>query len=388
MLLNVRVSTGKYRGLINSRIVTQKFDTSPANPSKWFTNANPCGQDDIWQNYADFHASVLSGKQKGKCIIYECIDHKLCGGFGNRIQGISVLLILAMLTKHVFLLQMTSPTNINAYLSPNSIQWNYTLPKGLKTLKIRLHGQNNLDYNYKTFENEILQSNSEYDIIRVEINFGFFNYFVTMGDILFSNVKSSFNLETHYDIVLLYGCAFNYLFNYQSEILQAIDSLQTELGLETEKFVGLHIRSNLYEKWQFNPLHLEFRFKPMFECAVMAAKSLSHKLNVPKVPIFLATDHPTVTEFAKNNYSDLIVLSRAPMFHVDRTKYRGAEANTQYNSGMIGMLSDLEICSRAAVLVRSAVSTFSEMMGAISFLRPQYNLHPYYFYNNLSFCQF
>ena len=380
--------TGKYRGLTNSRIVTQKFDASPANPSKWFSNANLCGQDDLWQNYADFHASVLSGKQKGKYIVYDCIGYKVCGGYGNRMHGITVLLILAMLTKHVFLIQMTNPTNINDYLSPNAIQWNYTLPKGLKTLKINLHGRTNLDHNYKIFENEILQNNSEYDIIRVEINFGLFYYFVIMGDILFNNVKSLFNLETQYDIVLLYGCAFNYLFNYQSKVLRAIDSLQTKLGLETGKFVGLHVRSNLYESWQFNPLHLEFPFKPMFECAVMAAKSLSHKLNVPKVPIFLATDHPTVAEFAKNNYDDLIVLSTAPVFHVDLTKYRGTEANTQYNSGMIGMLSDVEICSRAAILVRSAVSTLSEIMGVINFLKPQYNLHPYYFYNNLSLCQF
>ena len=374
--------------MINSRIVTQKFDASPAKPSKWFSNTNLCGQDDLWQSYANFHASVLSGKQGGKYIIYECIDQKVCGGYGNRINGISVLLILAMLTKHVFLLQMTKPTDINAYFSPNAIQWNYTLPKGLNTLKINFHSPRNFDHNYKIFEAALLQSNKQYDVIRVNIIFGFFYYLARMNDILFDKLISSLNLETQYDIVLLYGCAFNYLFKYHSEILQAIDSQQAALSLETGKYVGLHVRSNLYENWQFNPLHLEFPFKPLFECAVTAARSLSHKLNVSKVPIFLATDHPTVIEFAKNNYDGMIVLSSAPMFHVDLTKYRGTKADTKYKNGMIGVLSDVEICSRAAVLVRSAESTLSEIMGAINFLTPRYNLHPFYFYNNLSYCQF
>ena len=374
--------------MINSRNTTQKFNTVPAKPSKWFPNANLCEQDDVWQNYADFHASVLSGKQKGKYLIYECIDHKACGGYGNRIHGIAVLLTFAVLTKHVFLLEMTNPIDVNAYLSSNAIKWNYTVPKGLKTLRINLHGQDNVDRNYKIFEAALLHyNNSEYDVIRVEINFGWFYYLVTMSDIMFNNLISTFNLKTQYNVVMLYGCAFNYLFKYQPRVIQAIDSLQTELGLETGKFVALHVRTYRYEGYVFNPFHLEFPFKMMFDCAITAAKSLSHKLNVPKVPIFLATDHPSITAFAKENYNDEIIFSRSPIFHVDHTKYSGTRANNQYNSGMIGVLSDIEICSRAAVLVRSALSTLSEVMGAIHFLRPQHHLHPYYFYENLSLCQ-
>ena len=60
---------GKYRGLINSRTKSQKFDTSPIIPSKWFPNANLCGQNKVWQKYFDFHASVLLGKQNGKYLI-------------------------------------------------------------------------------------------------------------------------------------------------------------------------------------------------------------------------------------------------------------------------------------------------------------------------------
>ena len=374
---------GKFRGLINSRNIT---NIGPPKPSKWFPSVNLCGQDDVWKNYADFHASVLSGKQNGKYLIYDCsIAGQNCGGYGNRIHGITVMLTLAMLTKHVFLLQMTKPTDINAYLLPNAIEWNYTLPENLKSRKIDLYNTHFYS-NFKSLETALL-SDDDYDVIRVRINFGLFYYLVMISDLMMDAMISMFNLKTQYDVVLLYGCAFNYLFKYQPRVIQAIDLLQTALGLETGKFIALHVRSHINDNSVFNPLHLKFPFQPMFECAKMAAKSLSYKLNVSKVPIFFTTDHPSVIEFAEHNYKDMLVFSRAPIFHVDFTKYSGHKANSQYDSGMMGVLSDVEICSRAAVLIRSADSTFSEVMGAIHFLRPQYNLHPFYFYENLSLCQ-
>ena len=169
---------------------------------------------------------------------------------------------------------------------------------------------------------------------------------------------------------------------------QSIESRQKEYNLEDGKFVTLHIRSHFYDGIVFNPLSLEFPYKSLFECAIIAAKGLRYKLNVSKVPIFLATDNQIVTNFAKNNYEDEdIIFSNAPNFHLNRTKYGGVHARKQYNDGMIGMLSDIEIGSRAAVLIRSADSSFSEEMGVINYLRPQNNLQPFDFYNNMILCQ-
>ena len=89
MIILFTCKTGEYRGLINSRNTSQKFDSHSNEFSKWFPNANLCGKDDVWQKYANFHASVLSGKQKGKYLIYECMNRIRCGGYGNRIHGIT-----------------------------------------------------------------------------------------------------------------------------------------------------------------------------------------------------------------------------------------------------------------------------------------------------------
>ena len=362
-------------------MATQKFDMSPVESSKWFPNDNLCGKDDTWQNYAKFHAAVLSGKQRQKYLVYDCAGDYGCGGYGNRLHGITLLLLLAMLTKHAFLLNITNPDDINLYLQPNAIQWNYTLPEKLKVSRLYLFNKS-FQKAFKKLETALL-SNDDYNVMRVRVNYGILAGLNKMSDLMFKNTTHTFELKTQYDCILLHGCAFNYLFNYQPKVIQDIEALETELGLETGKYVALHIRSFIKDGTIFNPLHLDFPYKPMFECAVMTAKSLSNKLNVPKVPIFLATDHPSIKEFAKENYKGVFTFSRAPKFHVDRARKKGS---TTKNLGMMGVLSDVEICSRAAVLIRSAKSTLSEMMGVIHFYRPQYNLHPYYFYENISMC--
>ena len=364
-----------------SRMLSQKLDSPPTKQSKWFPNANLCGKDDVWQKYADFHKSVTSGKQKGKYLVYDC-TREVSAGYGNRMQSITSLLLIAMLTNHVFLLDVPNPVNIKEYLLPNAIQWNYTTPNGLSSRLINLFATKK----FEPLETALLHP-WHHDIIKVQTFYGLFYFLQPMSEQFVGNLVSTFHLKTHYDLVLLYGCAFDYLFKYQPRVDHAIKSLQNEYNLETGKFVALHIRSHFHEKHRiFNPFHSGFPFKPMFECAVMAAEALSYKLNVSKVPIFLTADKAEVINFAKSHYKNMITFSKAPYFHIDETKYNGSTAKNQYDDGIIGILSDIEISSRAATLVRSADSSFSEVMGILHYLPPQNNLHPFYFYENITLC--
>ena len=163
----------------------------------------------------------------------------------------------------------------------------------------------------------------------MRINFGLYYYLVTMSDFMINSLISSFNLKTHYDVVLLYGCEFNYLYKYQPRVIQVVELLQTTLGLETGKFVALHVRSHINDNSVFNPLHLKFPFQPMFECARMAAQSLINKLemNISKVPIFFSTDHSSIRENAMENCDEDFVFSKSPIFYVDHTKFKGSKVD-------------------------------------------------------------
>ena len=344
--------------------------------SSWFPTSSICGGDSVWQDYANFHRDVLSGKQKAKYLVYLCTS-KPCGGHGNRIHGITTLLVLAMLTKRVLLIKMTYPMDIADYMLPNAIEWNHALPTNLKSKQYYLLYSHYYRH-FQEFQNDLLDPNGV-DVMIIRIQWGFYYHLMAFHDSLVADMVAKFSLKTHYDMIFLYGCAFSYLFQYHPEVAEEIDSIQSKLGLETGRYISMNVRYDL--------LHLKFPLPQTFECAQKAARVLAKKLNVSSVPIFLTTDEPAVTKHAQKVYGNQIVPSTAPFFHIDRAQYTGPSANTLYRKGFIGILADVEICARAAVLVRSMRSTLSELMGVTHFFPPQRNLHPFEFWQNKSVCE-
>ena len=353
----------------------------------WFPSSSMCGGEKIWQEYADFHNAVLTKRQKGNYLVYRCTSRP-CGGFGNRIEAISSALIFSMLTKRVLLIDITYPINFTTFILPNAILWDADLPSSVSIKRFYLINPKHYYLNYKKFEAALLDQSV--NSIEVQMNFGFFYHLVSADNSLISKLIATFSLRTHHDLILLYSCAFKYLFKYKLKIFKAIELIQSKHGLHNGKYVSLHIRSRITDGFVLNPLHLKVPWSRMFECAILAAKAHEKKLNISRVPVFLAADHKRIVTYAKEHYSGRVVQSQAPVYHIDSpaytitTKY-GLEYNKQ---GFIGILSDIEISAGAAVLVQSSGSTMSELISSIAhFSRPNHNLHPFYFYENLSFCE-
>lgn len=377
-----------FRGLMISRNSHHSVSAiKQFKPGVWFPNINMCGGEKIWKEYADFHDAVLSGKQKGNYLIYSC-KNRPCGGFGNRIEAITSALIFAMLTKRVLLIDMTYPIDFGTYVLPNAILWDADLPSGLSIKQFYLIHSKSYYRNYKEFEASLL--NPSISIVEVRMNFGFFYHLVSTDINLINKVISTFKLRMHNDFIILYGCAFKYLFKYTLETHEIINAMQSKLGLYNRKYVSLHVRSNIIDGFIPNPLHLEIPWSRMFECAVLAAQALEKKLNISKVPVFLATDHVHVVNYAKEHYGGRVILSQAPAYHIDSPAYKiTTKYGLKYNEqGFIGILSDIEISARASVFVQSSGSTLSELMGSIAvFYEPNHNLHPFHFYENVSLCK-
>ena len=78
----------------------------------------------VFSDYAKFHQQSLLEENKRRFLLYEC--NSRCGGYGNRIRGITMSLLFAILTNRTFLMQMKFPFDINRLLHPNTIKWNYT----------------------------------------------------------------------------------------------------------------------------------------------------------------------------------------------------------------------------------------------------------------------
>ena len=137
-------------------------------------------------------------------------------------------------TKCALLVEIIKPDDINSYVLSNGIEWNHRgVPKTLTARNLNMMTLKNFDQSYKTFEDALLSD--QYGIIYVGINFGLFFVLAKMNVGLLHNMISMLHLRTHYDLVLLYGCAYNYLFKNRLKIIEAADKMQYELGLETGK---------------------------------------------------------------------------------------------------------------------------------------------------------
>ena len=374
-----------FRGLINSRTFHHSVNSGKQLKSGvWFPTTSMCGGEQIWQEYANFHNTILSEKHNGKYLIYSCTNRP-CGGFGDRIQAISSALIFAMLTRRVLLIVMTYPIDFNVFVIPNAIQWNADIPSDLSIKQLNLIHSENYYHHYNEFEASLL--NSDIDIVEVQMNFGLVFHLVSADVNLINKIVSTFNLRTHHDLVTLYSCAFKYLFKYMPETLEEIESTQSKLGLRDGKYIALHVRSQLTDEFLPNSLHRKVPWSQMFKCAVLAAQTLEKKLNISNAPIFLVTDHKDVINYAKEYYYERVILSQAPIYHIDNQVKNKHTFN--YNErGLTDILSNIEISARAAVLIQSSGSTLSELIGSVAyFYSINHILHPFYFYENLSYCK-
>ena len=63
---------------------------------------------------------MVTKKRDGIFLKYVC--HHKCGGYGNRIQGITLALMFAILSNRTLLIEITYPFDINILLHPNGIQ--------------------------------------------------------------------------------------------------------------------------------------------------------------------------------------------------------------------------------------------------------------------------
>ncbi|XP_065911423.1 uncharacterized protein [Dysidea avara] len=311
---------------------------------------NWCGDNNVWNNYAIFHRDVLRGHRKGNGYLrYYCRPtYQRCGGYGNRIQAITVALIMAMLTDRVFLMEMTYPLQLLDYLGPNAISptriSRYWLP----------------------FAEDLL-SPSGPELIEFRSNEGFEFFYPQMLKspvILERFLSLGVSNRTHF--ASLYGCTTKFLFRPRPITSWSVMSQLSSLGLTTGKYVAVHIRTSL-SSLDCGPRHATPESWAKFlQCALLASERLAKLLGLDYTLIYVASDEDVVKEFALRNYGERVVLSQVYTLHVDRPR---VDTPQLLHEGFLGMLSDMEVLSRAAILIKSH-STFSDVIEGLGLFLP------------------
>ena len=311
-------------------------------------------EDSVWfmvfTNYAKFHQQSLVQEHKGNFLIYEC--NSLCGGYGNRVHGITMSLLFAILSNRTFLIQMNFPFDINQLLHPNAIQWNYTGYKNMKNMvkkDFNLMDAENLRNNWLSFSTELF--NSSVNIITFRTNLGLQWYFKMFDGKWNKLFCDHFNITKDTNI-FTYGYVIRYLFTYDKVVTDAINKETQELILIPGLYVSVHFRSY----WDATSDHYPSP-NPFLSRGVEIANKLSLNSSEP-FKVYFITDSQKAIEMANTKYKGQILTSHVKVVHVD------LEAEGSVFEGFVGVIVNIEVAAKGAVFVRSG-SSFADLIESI-----------------------
>ena len=302
-------------------------------------------------HYAEYHKQVVTQQREGRFLKYVC--NSRCGGYGNRIQGITVALMLAILSNRTLLIEMKHQFDINILLHPNAIQWNY-VPTTINSIQhVELIDWGNLQNHWATFLEALYDLNT--DMITVRTNLGFSWYFRVFNGKLTKQFHDVFGISQN-DNVFSYGCVSKYLFTYDKRVIDAINKEMQELQLIPGKYVSAHYRTQAitgddHLKGPINPL-------PYFRCGLMIASILGKSYQV-----YFISDFEKVLKMVTDIYERKIVTSNVSKMHIDRSDVIHLSIDSLIN-GFIGVLVNIEVAAKGAAFIRSG-STMSDLIESI-----------------------
>jgi len=319
-----------------------------------------CGNTKIWLEYAEYHDRVVSGKEKGRYLKYYC-DKDRCGGFGNRMQAITVGLVVSMLSRRIFLLEFSHrPFDFAKFLAPNIINWGFKV--NLKNVKhFDLMNRPRVNERWNKVESLLLNSNTE-DVI-LTTNVGMDIYVLNFGEKMLSKFLEM-RLNSFHSYIALYGCAMRYLFKRNPAIIDSVLSEQRSLNLRTGHYVSAHIRAGLGENLPNLNLPSEEYWKPYLECVVATAKNYASPYCSGTCPVYVLTDTEKVKEYAIAQYGDYVRTSTVYELHIDHPRL---DVPHLLEEAFVGLLTDIEVAARSAVFISMEHSTFSDLIEGIGF---------------------
>ena len=320
-------------------------------------------------------------------LVYSCegLRHG-CGGYGNRIEAISSLFFLAVLTKRAFLIDWNGSLPIGNYLQPKNINWNYSTAK-LDGLRRRRHywGKGNNIH----VENDVTRSPTEsYEDFKKWVeNVDFTRLLHRPVEIItsFWFFAPSFRRNKHFSELArmlgnpsrghrfsMIGCAFHFLFQktpaFEERLLAARASLDFKPDVPK---IGIHVRLGDLPSFgrQSRRDVRTTDFVRYFTCALQMQRAISEAdPNIAESDIkwFLATDNNDVKKYALENYPHKVRTLTIKLEHIALKK--------PSEEGLIGVLLDNFLLSESDFLIMSE-SSFSKTALGLNFLSLEHSTY-------------
>ncbi|CAF0913014.1 unnamed protein product [Adineta steineri] len=281
---------------------------------------------------------------------------KYCGGWGDRIRGITSTYILAVLLQRRFVIDMQYPCNLTHFLLPNLVDWipkyhiyeqkNYLKLDPMHKYGIELYSNissGNLMEIWSKYENIYLTANSDYITPALKNPF-------------FQLIKSQINIQSNESTQeILFPLIFELLFKPTSIVINQLDKLFSKSSLSyNQSIICMHIRMGQ------NPTvpkdaKLPFRTSIVYDML----KFIDKNLNQSYSSIFITTDSYEVQQNIYKHYGNDRMLSiPGPIVHIDRYNSKKESYERLYN-GFLKVILEFYFLGECDTLLRSR-SGFSE----------------------------
>ncbi|CAF3400756.1 unnamed protein product [Rotaria sp. Silwood2] len=265
-------------------------------------------------NLTAFKTNYLSKKT----IIYSCAS--FCGGWGDRLRGITSVYILALLTNRRFMIDMNYPCDILTVIQPNFVNWTYVKHnKSEKRTRLFINTMPSWQKTYRTSISNMIQST---DFVKTWLPYDDI-VIATNSDYMTPALRNSYMLNKTRQLLgripvsqatmqTLFALIFELLFKPSVAVRNRVDSVL--VNSRHRHLICLHIRIG---KNPTNPFDHSFTARANTTKAMIKFID-NYLLNKSSSLVFVAADSGQAVSDILRHYPKSSMTITGPILHIDR----------------------------------------------------------------------
>jgi len=335
------------------------------------------------ETYASMHKNAihsLPDTRRNLFLIYVCDGE--CGGLGDRLSGLMSAFYLAIALQRVFLIEYTSPVDLELTLVPNRINWNSSklLPQGLHTEGLTLIDTPNrrgallhlkklhaADTQVIRMKNNrywlgmylwLQETNVTYETVGARAT----HLRGALSSLQIPPIETFQRAEERSTDTFAFG--FSFLFHFSPEVKLRTLDIYKELDVDpTKDYVAIHARiggrvktNNQTLGWDDPERH---KLEDIDKFVFCAKSKAGHVEGSPPIVLFSDNEELKTLVSSKN----VKTTNSSKIIHVDRSVSKDSAKMVQ---GNIHTFAELYVLSKASCLVGSH-STFSGLASSVIF---------------------
>ncbi|GAA5978886.1 hypothetical protein JCM10908_002723 [Rhodotorula pacifica] len=328
-----------------------------------------------WESaYTELHADMLEGRRTPSLLEYRCRLGEYCGGFADRILGMTTLFLYSMMTNRAFSVSWEQPVPADLIFDSPHIDWsrpfNNTSTTPLNSpiytnetligdrLGINAHNwpEKQLDKFMPTFVDQFGEGrNSSW--LQMDFNRG-----IVMRSFSYPKIKPYLD-KLGLRARTAYSCLVKYLFRPKPAVLAFIAQYTSVFSLPDYFVIGIQIRTGdlyMYAARE-DVINTVEQHSQYFTCADAVARAYAQASQ--KVVYYLITDSHVLEEDALRTFGDKIVVTGFKQAHpeIKNDDLGGWKALTRAADGFMRTIAESYIFAGTDFQITTKRSGFGKI---------------------------